>query len=64
MLRCRKGLPRPLFPAGERYEQTTLLLADNHPNFLQKVENLLGETYEVVGRVGDGQALVEAARKL
>ena len=42
----------------------TLLLADDHPNFLQKVENLLGGTYEVVGRVGDGQALVEAAKKL
>lgn len=42
----------------------TVLLADDLPNFLEKVEDLLDGTYEIVGRVGDGQALVEAAMKL
>lgn len=42
----------------------TLLLADDFPSFLKKVENLLSESCEIVGRVGDGQALVEAAKKL
>ena len=42
----------------------TVLLADDHPKYFDKVENLLGGTYEIVGRVSDGQALVEAAIKL
>jgi DNA-binding NarL/FixJ family response regulator len=42
----------------------TVLLADDHPNLLEKAENLLKENFEVVGRVGDGQALIEAAMKL
>ena len=42
----------------------TVLLADDFPVFLEKVENLLGESFKVIGRVGDGQALVEAAMRL
>jgi len=42
----------------------TVLLADDHPKLLEKVENLLKKNFEVVGRVGDGQALIEAAIKL
>lgn len=42
----------------------TVLLADDHPRLLEKVRNLLGRTLKVVGQVGDGQALVEAAEKL
>lgn len=42
----------------------TVLLADDHPNFLEKVRNLLEQTLKVVGQVRDGQALIEAAKKL
>ena len=42
----------------------TALLADDHPNFLEKVEKLLDGAFEIVERVLDGQALVEAAEKL
>jgi two-component system response regulator NreC len=42
----------------------SVLLADDHPSLLAWEKNLLQRTYEVVGCVRDGQALVEAAMKL
>jgi DNA-binding NarL/FixJ family response regulator len=36
-----------------------ILLADDHPQFLEIVERLLGPTFEIVGIVGDGHALFE-----
>jgi DNA-binding NarL/FixJ family response regulator len=41
-----------------------VLLADDHPNLLEKVTGLLEPTFEVVGRVADGQSLIEAAINL
>jgi DNA-binding NarL/FixJ family response regulator len=41
-----------------------ILLADDHPYFLELVEGLLGTTFDVVGKVGDGRALFDAAREL
>jgi DNA-binding NarL/FixJ family response regulator len=41
-----------------------VLLADDHPNMLQIVENTLESAFEVVGKVADGKALLEAASKL
>ena len=41
-----------------------LLLADDHTMFSQGLQSLLEDEFELVGAVGDGQALVEAARKL
>ena len=41
-----------------------ILLADDHPEFLHVVEGLLEPTFEVVEKVADGEALVEAAQKL
>jgi DNA-binding NarL/FixJ family response regulator len=38
-----------------------ILLADDHPHFLELVEGLLGPAFEVVGKVRDGQALFDAA---
>ena len=38
-----------------------ILLADNHAAMLGKVIELLTPEYDVVGAVGDGQALLEAA---
>ena len=45
-------------------DKITILLADDHPCFPQLVESLLGATYEVVGTVSDGQALVDASLRL
>jgi DNA-binding NarL/FixJ family response regulator len=39
-------------------------LADDHPNFSKIVESLLGPTFQVVGRTGDGRSLLEAAVSL
>ncbi len=41
-----------------------VLLADDHPHFADLVESLLGPAFEVVGKVCDGRALVEAAISL
>lgn len=41
-----------------------ILLADDHPEVLEVLGALLNELGEVVGMVTDGQALVEAARRL
>ena len=41
-----------------------ILLAEDHPLVRDALLNLLGELGEVVGVVGDGQALVEAAQWL
>jgi DNA-binding NarL/FixJ family response regulator len=40
------------------------LLADDHPAVLNKVASLLASTCEVVGKVADGSALLEAAARL
>jgi DNA-binding NarL/FixJ family response regulator len=41
-----------------------LLLADDHPLFLEGVRRLLESKYEVVGTAADGQALITAAQDL
>jgi DNA-binding NarL/FixJ family response regulator len=41
-----------------------LLLADDHPLFLEGVRRLLEKTYDVVGTVTDGKALITAAQNL
>jgi len=41
-----------------------LLLADDHPLFLEGVRRLLENKYEVVGTVADGKALIMAAQQL
>lgn len=47
-----------------RLKKAQILLADDHPHFSDMVETLLGSTFEVVGKVGDGRALLDAAMKL
>jgi DNA-binding NarL/FixJ family response regulator len=42
----------------------TLLLADDHPLFLDGVRRLVESKYDVVGTVADGKALVAAAEQL
>ena len=41
-----------------------LLLADDHTMFSQGLKSLLEDEFDLVGDVGDGQALVEAADRL
>lgn len=45
-------------------ETVRVLLADDHPHFSDMLESLLSPGFEIVGRVGDGRALVEAALRL
>lgn len=44
--------------------KTRILLADDHPYFSELVESLLGAPFEVVGKVADGRALLQAAISL
>jgi DNA-binding NarL/FixJ family response regulator len=41
-----------------------VLLADDHPRFPEMEQHLLESEFEVAGKVGDGQALFEAAMRL
>jgi len=41
-----------------------VLLADDHPGLLEEVRDLLEPAYEVVGRLNNGQSLVESALRL
>ena len=41
-----------------------VLLADDHPHFSEMLESLLIPGFEVIGKVGDGRALVETALRL
>jgi CheY-like chemotaxis protein len=64
---CRTEADRsfqPPLPAGDPLSKLRILLADDHPNLLEIVTSLLEPTFEVVGRVGDGQSLFEAAINL
>jgi DNA-binding NarL/FixJ family response regulator len=59
------GLPFPSrFQQADQLSKLKVLLADDHPNLLEKVASLLEPTFEVVGRVRDGQSLFDAAMNL
>jgi DNA-binding NarL/FixJ family response regulator len=45
-------------------DKKRILLADDHPHFSELVESLLGPMFEIVGKVNDGQALLDAALAL
>lgn len=44
--------------------QPRILLADDHKMFVQGLQNLLKDEFELVGTVADGQALIDAAHQL
>jgi DNA-binding NarL/FixJ family response regulator len=44
--------------------KTRVLLADDHRDLLRLIRSLLEPTFDVVGTVGDGESLIEAAGKL
>jgi DNA-binding NarL/FixJ family response regulator len=41
-----------------------ILLADDHPDLLESLRDLVGKLGEVVGTVTDGESLVQAAQRL
>ena len=45
-------------------ERKRILLADDHPEFIEDLCAILGERYEIAGAVADGKALAEAAQVL
>jgi DNA-binding NarL/FixJ family response regulator len=45
-------------------KKARILLADDHPDVIDKVIQLLEPSYEIVGAIGDGQSLIYAAKKL
>lgn len=49
---------------GKGIVKPRILLAENHPVVREALCSLLGELGEVVGAVGDGQTLLEAAQSL
>lgn len=44
--------------------RVNILIADDHTIVREGLVSLLKETYEVVGAVGEGEALVDAAKRL
>ena len=45
-------------------DRLRVLLADDHEEFLDTVERMLASEFEVIGRVQDGRALIDAADQL
>ena len=56
--------PEPAMAGRQDMTKPRILLADDHTEVLDALRPLLDEVGEVVGMVEDGQALVEAARRL
>jgi len=50
-------------PTNTRVQKPTLLLADDHAIVIEGLRKLLQPEFELVGAVGDGWALLEAAEK-
>jgi DNA-binding NarL/FixJ family response regulator len=49
---------------ANRISKVRIVLADDHPGISDLVEALLESSHEVVGKVRDGMALIEAAARL
>jgi DNA-binding NarL/FixJ family response regulator len=49
---------------GRLVNRATIILADDHPHVAMQLRYLLGEAFEVVAVVDDGNALVKAAARL
>jgi len=45
-------------------KKVRILLADDHPHFPEFVESLLETSFEIVGKVGDGQEKEENKEKI
>lgn len=53
-----------LAPVGERLDRVSVLLADDHEDFLAAVARHLEPHFDVVKTVGNGQALLDEAVRL
>jgi DNA-binding NarL/FixJ family response regulator len=49
---------------SEHTSKVRILVADDHAGVRELVESMLEPTFEVIGTVGNGKALVETARRL
>src|ERR1039457_2908947 len=49
---------------GSAARRLRVLLADDHPEMLEEIRSLLARGFEIVGSVGDGQALLSAVEQL
>ena len=49
---------------AEHMSKVRILVADDHAGVREFVEGMLEPTFEVIGMVGNGKALVETARRL
>lgn len=49
---------------GDKLRKPQVLLADDHPGLMNTLESLLEPSFEVVGTVGDGESLFNAAVEL
>ena len=49
---------------AEHMSKVRILVADDHAGFRELVEDMLEPSFEVIGTVGDGKALLEKARRL
>ena len=49
---------------SEHMSKVRILVADDHAGVRELVESMLEPTFEVIGTVGNGKALVETARRL
>src|SRR5580700_1381371 len=72
---CKNGPRRRAIVSGPRYDTsivprvshmftTRVLLADDHAVVAEGLESLLKKSFDLVGVVHDGHALVDAAEKL
>jgi len=59
-----KTLPWRPAPSDAEVRKMRVLLADDHRGFLKLIRGLLEPTFDVVGEVEDGEALIEATSKL
>jgi DNA-binding NarL/FixJ family response regulator len=60
------GMPSswPRIHSAGQLKKIRVLLADDHPGFPEVAEHFLEPEFEVVGKVGDGQALIDEAIRL
>jgi DNA-binding NarL/FixJ family response regulator len=58
------NLSRGANRGGIKLDQARVLLADDHPEMMEEVRNLLRRNYEIVGGANNGEELVEAAQRL
>ena len=60
----RQGWHASLHQIAEHMSKVRILVADDHAGVREIVEDMLEPTFEVIGMVGNGKALVETARRL